>query len=315
MYRAAMAARARAYRLRLLPASEVPVPVISVGNLTVGGSGKTPISSWIARYYVERGLQPGIVLRGYGNDEGKVHRRLVEEAIVVENPDRCAGASSAVEGGADVLILDDAFQRLDIIRDLNIVLMSAESGFAVRWTLPAGPWREGWRALRRADFLVITRKRASEEAAERMASRVERIAPRRPVAIARLGVTAFQGLLSGGRMSTESIRGAQVLAVAGVADPHGFAEQCQAFGANVRAMPLDDHHEFSERDLGQMLQAAKRVDYVVVTEKDAVKLRPMWPDHAPEPLVACLDVAWEDGQRELETALDTVVARVDDLVS
>jgi tetraacyldisaccharide-1-P 4'-kinase len=80
-------------------------------------------------------------------------------------------------------------------------------------------------------------------------------------------------------------------------------------------MPLDDHHEFSERDLGHMLQAAKRVDYVVVTEKDAVKLRPMWPDHAPEPLVACLDVAWEDGQRELETALDTVVARVDDLVS
>jgi tetraacyldisaccharide 4'-kinase len=315
MYRAVMAARARAYRLHLLRQAEVPVPVISVGNLTVGGSGKTPIASWIARYYVDRGRQPGIVLRGYGDDEGKVHRRLVEEAIVVENPDRTAGATAAVEGGADVLILDDAFQRLDIVRDLNIVLMSAESGFAVRWTLPAGPWREGWRALRRADFLIITRKRATMESAEEMAARVENIAPRRPLAIARLGVTGFRGLLSGDRLPTESLEGAVVLAVAGVADPHAFAAQCRSFGAEVQAMPLDDHHEFGQRDLRRMLQVGNRVDYVVVTEKDAVKLRSLWPDQAPEPLVACLDVAWEVGRPDLETALDTAVARVEDLVN
>ena len=138
MYKATMALRARAYHMGLLARTEVPVPVVAIGNLTVGGSGKTPICSWIARYYGAKGLQAGIVLRGYGSDEGKVHRRLAESAIVIENPDRVAGALEASANGAEVIILDDAFQRMDIVRDMNIVLISTESSRAARWTLPAG---------------------------------------------------------------------------------------------------------------------------------------------------------------------------------
>ena len=312
-YRMGMAMRTRAYRIGLLRQADVSLPVVAVGNLTVGGSGKTPICSWIARYYADQGLQVGIVLRGYGGDEAMVHRRLAEAAIVIENPDRVAGAHEAGANGADVIVLDDAFQRLDIVRDLNIALVSTESSRAVRWTLPAGPWREGLKALRRADIIVVTRKRADLHSAERMADRVARISRNRPVAIARLGVTGFTGLLSGEGVPVESLDGARVLAAAGIADPYTFASQCSEFGARVRLLPLEDHHEFSDKDMDRMVQAGRRVDYVVVTEKDAVKLRAMWPGAAPEPLVASLDVDWEVGQTEIEMALDAVVVGVDDL--
>ena len=295
--------------------AEAPVPVVSVGNLTVGGSGKTPICSWIARYYAERGLQPGIVLRGYGGDEANLHHRLAEAAIVVEDPDRVAGAREASANGAEVVVLDDAFQRLDIVRDLNIALVSTESSLAAPWTLPAGPWREGLRALRRADLVVVTRKRADRQSAERLSERLGRKSGHKPIAIARLGVTGLSGLLSGEDVPLTSLDGARVLAAAGVADPHSFASQCSEFGARVRLLPLDDHHDFTERDMRRMVQAGKRVDYVVVTEKDAVKLRSMWPSDAREPIVACLDVEWEVGLRALETALDAAVMGVGDLTT
>ena len=139
LVRGLAAARARAYRGSLLHHAVLPLPTVAVGNLTVGGSGKTPVASWIARYYESRGRVPGIVLRGYGGDEGQVHRNTVPGAVVVENPNRLRGGREAAALGAEVLVLDDAFQRLDVARDLNIALVSAESCAAVQWTLPAGP--------------------------------------------------------------------------------------------------------------------------------------------------------------------------------
>jgi tetraacyldisaccharide 4'-kinase len=314
LYRLGSVVRTRAYKYRLLGQREAPVPVVAVGNLTVGGSGKTPVASWIARYYAKRGLQPGIVLRGYGGDEGRVHRQLVPEAIVVENPDRIAGSVAAATNGAEVVILDDAFQRLDIGRDLNVALVSAESTGAVGWTLPAGPWREGLKAVRRADFMIVTRKRADRPSAEELARKLQRIARGCPVAIVRLGVSRFRGLMTGDPFPLLTLKGARVLVAAGVGDPRSFAGQCRELGADVRMLRLEDHHRYEETDVAKMLHAGRRVDYVVVTEKDAVKLQHLWPDHAPEPLVASLDVTWESGQEAFETALETAVVAVDDLV-
>jgi len=306
-YRAAMAVRNRAYDMKLLSSAEADVPVVSVGNLTVGGSGKTPISSWIARYYAGEGIQPGIVLRGYGGDEARVHRRLAQSAIVVESPDRVAGSNQAAASGAQVVILDDAFQRLDIERDLNIVLISAESGRAVRWTLPAGPWREGVSALKRADLVVVTRKRAGLGPARAMADRVQRIIGSRPVVRARLGISGFRGLLSGRAFPAETMENRRILAAPGIADPKSLAVQCRRLGAEVRLLPFADHEAFSASDVREILHLRTRVDYVVVTEKDAVKLEWLWPDAEPEPLVAILDVVWEEGQIDLQAALDMVV--------
>ncbi len=310
-YRAGMALRTTAYNWRLLSRDEAPVPVVSVGNLTVGGSGKTPMSSWIAKYYGSKGLQPGIVLRDYGGDEARVHRRLVEDAIVVASADRVAGARQAASSGAEVIILDDAFQRLDIDRDLNVVLVSAESGHAAPWTLPAGPWREGFAALERADLAVVTRKRASEAATQAMVDRVSRsVAARVPVAQARLGIVSFRGMTTGHIHPVDTLEGSRVLAAPGIADPKSLVSQCQNFGAEVRLLPFDDHEAFSRDDVKQILHLSRRVDYVVVTEKDAVKLLDLWPQEGPEPLVAMLDVVWERGQVDVETALDMVVLDV-----
>ena len=151
LWRGAMATRVLAYRRGWLTVRDLPLPSVAVGNLTVGGSGKTPVAIWIARHYVAAGLRPGILQRGYGGDETLVHQHDVPQAVVVADPDRAAGAERALARGAEVLVLDDAYQRLDVHRDLNILVMSAETTRAVRWPLPAGPWREGWNALDRAD--------------------------------------------------------------------------------------------------------------------------------------------------------------------
>jgi len=127
-YRLAIGIRAWGYSRGWSPIHDLPLPSVSVGNLTVGGSGKTPLATWIAQHYASGGLIPGILLRGYGGgDEARVHERLVPEAKVVADPDRAAGAERALARGAQVLVLDDAFQRLDVRRDLNLLVVSAES--------------------------------------------------------------------------------------------------------------------------------------------------------------------------------------------
>src|ERR687890_667025 len=198
LWHGAMAVRDSAYRRGWFQVRDLPLPSVAIGNLTVGGSGKTPIAIWVARYYVSRGLTPGILLRGYGADEVLVHQHAVPQAQVVADADRAAGADRALARGAQVLVLDDAYQRLDVHRDLNIAVVSAETTRAVRWTLPAGPWRESLRALNRADAVIVTRKRATPEAALALAADLQ---PRvqGPVAIAHLGLRYLEGMVSGQR--------------------------------------------------------------------------------------------------------------------
>lgn len=308
LYRGTVAARARAYAAGVFGRTAVRLPTVAVGNLTVGGAGKTPLASWIAGHYARRGLRPGILLRGYGGDEGDLHRRLLPPSIVVENPDRLAGAREAAKRGAEVVVLDDAYQRLSVQRDLNIAVVAAESMRVAPSTLPVGPWREPLRALRRADLVVVTRKRASRASALALASYIRSVAPGRAVALAWLQPTELRGLRSNTRTSLELLQGARLVTAAGVADPDSFAYQCRRLGAVVFPFPLRDHARFSRRRVRRLLQAGRAVDYVVVTEKDAVKLRTVWPHSEPEPLVAGLGVTWEVGRETVEDALDTAIA-------
>src|SRR6185312_3859607 len=145
-----------------LPALETPIPAVSVGNLTVGGTGKTPISAWLAQGLAARGARPAIVLRGVGGDEPLVHRALNPTIPVVVGADRVAAVREAAAAGADIAVLDDAFQHRRVQRAADLVLISAD-----RWTddvrlLPAGPWREPLRAIRRATLVIVTRKAADD---------------------------------------------------------------------------------------------------------------------------------------------------------
>lgn len=312
LWRGAMAVREQAYRRGWLAVRDLPLPSVAVGNLTVGGSGKTPIAIWIARYYASRGLVPGVLLRGYGGDEVLVHQHDVPEAIVIADPDRAAGAERALARGAEVLVLDDAYQRLDVRRDLNIAVVSAETTRAVRWPLPAGPWREGLQALDRADAVVVTRKRATPEAALVLAAELERRV-KGPVAIAHLGLRYLEGMVSGTRRPASDLAGKRVVAASGIADPDAFVAQTKATGAAVQVATWKDHHDYRDEDVAWLAHAARRADHVVITQKDAVKLRNRWPTSVPEPLVAMLDLEWEEGGERIAAALDAVVTPVDGL--
>jgi tetraacyldisaccharide 4'-kinase len=265
LWRGAMAIREAAYRHGWIGIRDLPLPSVAVGNLTVGGSGKTPIAIWIAHYYVSRGLVPGILLRGYGNDETQVHQHAVPEAVVVADPDRVVGADRALARGAQVLVLDDAYQRLDVRRDLNIAVISAETTRAVRWSLPAGPWREGWGALGRADAVIVTRKRATAEAALALAATLEtRVSG--PVAIAHLGLRYLEGMVSGRRHPASSLAGKRVVAASGIADPDAFVAQTKATGAAVQVASWNDHHFYREEVVAWLAHAARSADHIVITK-------------------------------------------------
>jgi len=312
LWRGVMAARGLAYRRGWFPVRDLPLPAVGVGNLTVGGSGKTPIAIWIARYYVAQGLRPGILLRGYGGDETLVHQHDVPQAVVVADPDRAAGAERALANGAQVLVLDDAYQRLDVRRDLNIAVMSAETTRAVRWPLPAGPWRESWQSLDRADAVIVTRKRASLDAALSLVRELQsRVAG--PIGVAYLGLRFLEGLVSGTREAADRLAGKRVVAASGIADPDAFVAQIKATGAAVQVATWKDHHDYRDEDVAWLAHAARRADRVVVTQKDAVKLRDRWPAAVPEPLVAVLNLEWEEGGEGIAAALDAVVTPVDGL--
>lgn len=293
LHRAVMASRAGLYRAGWLRARRLPLPAVAVGNLSVGGAGKTPLAAWIAGHFQARGVRPGILMRGYGGDEPLVHERLVPGAVVVADPDRLAGARRAVEAGAQVLVLDDAYQRLDVARDVNLAMMSTEHARFVSWPLPAGPWREGWAALARADAVVVTRKRTTAAEAAQLAARLAERHPAIPVAVAHLHITRLEGLATGRECPREALAGKRVVAVAGIGDPASFAVQLRASRATVQLVAYQDHHAYGDADLARLVRAAGEADYVVVTEKDAVKLRHRWPADVPEPLVAVLTVSWE----------------------
>ncbi|HQR18668.1 MAG TPA: tetraacyldisaccharide 4'-kinase [Gemmatimonadales bacterium] len=309
IWRAGMGLRELSFRRGWRASHALPLPSVAVGNLTVGGSGKTPIAAWIARHFAARGRRPGILLRGYGADEVLVHRHDVPEAVVVANPDRLAGGARAVAEGADVLVLDDAFQRLDVRRDLNVLVVSAETTLAVRWPLPAGPWREGWGAMERADFVVVTRKRASAEAAAALAGDIARRGSV-PIAIVHLGLHHLEGMVSGRAQPVETLRGQRVVAATAIADPDAFVAQVKGTGAQVQVATWRDHYDFRDEDVAWLARAARKADHVVLTAKDAVKLRDRWPASAPEPLVAILNVRFESGGDAFVAALDALVSPV-----
>ena len=308
LWRLGIGARNTAFERGWLDVHDLPLPAVAIGNLTVGGSGKTPIAGWVARHYVSRGLKPGILLRGYGRDEVLVHEHNVPEAIVVADPDRVAGAERALARGAQVLVLDDAFQRRDVFRDLNILLVAAETGRAVRHCLPAGPWREPASAAARADIVIVTRKRADLAAATEVAREFGGLASG-PVGVVHLGVSRYLGMVSGRETDRSALEGKRVVAASAIADPEAFIAQTKATGAQVQAATWRDHHEFRDEDVAWLARAARKADFLVLTEKDAVKLRDRWPASIQEPLVAELAVEWEEGESEITARLDGLVTQ------
>jgi tetraacyldisaccharide 4'-kinase len=287
--------------------TEPPIPVVSIGNLTVGGTGKTPVAAWVARWLRDHGARPAVVLRGYGNDEPAVHRELNPDLDVIVAADRLRAIVEARHRGCDVAVLDDGFQHRQLRRTVDIVLISAD-----RWPdevrlLPAGPWREPLSALRRADLVIVTRKAASPAIVDRVHAELSRIAPRVP----RVSIHLAAGELArAAGLSTEplsSLRGDPVVAVAAIGDPAAFVRQLEDCGARVSPMVFRDHHDFTAADVARIVATAGGASRVICTLKDAVKLRDLWPRVAPPLWYVSQRVIVERGVGGIETLLDTAL--------
>ena len=308
---AVVGVRGALYDRGILHAAEPELPVLGVGNLTVGGTGKTPVAAELARRLRAAGARPAIVLRGYGGDEPLVHARLNPGVPVVAGADRSAGVREAASAGADLAVLDDVFQHRQLRRDLDIVLVSAD-----RWGrtpvrhLPAGPWRETLTALNRASLAIVTRKAAGEEDVEDALSHVREAAPGVPVAVARLELGAMVGAagdIEGEHRTLESIQGRRVVVAAAIGDPTALLRQLQDSGAELVPRVWPDHHAFTGNDAAALASFGGDADLVVCTLKDAVKLAPLWPRVGLPLWYVSQAVTFERGEDEVRRVLTALL--------
>jgi tetraacyldisaccharide 4'-kinase len=311
VFGAATRARNALYDRGWLGSEASTVPAVSVGNISVGGTGKTPVAAFVARLLRERGMTPALVTRGYGDDEPKVHRILNPDVPVIVSPDRAAGSRRARAEGADVVVYDDAFQHRRARRDVDLVLVSADRWRPNLSVLPAGPLREPPSSLRRATLLIVTRKAASSEEAERVRAWLASHAPGLPVATMRLAPSELVAWSSGERVPASSIAGRAVHAIAAIGDPRAFSRQLEALGATVTMRVFPDHHPFTAEDAAGLVAGLQEGALALCTLKDAVKLGPLWPTTASALWYLGQDVILERGEEALVRSLARVVTAAD----
>jgi tetraacyldisaccharide 4'-kinase len=258
-------------------------PVISVGNITTGGTGKTPMCIWLAERLIEMGRKPAVVSRGYRaarheiNDEMQVLTHRVPAAVCVANPLRAAAAEFAIEEyGADVIVMDDGFQHRGLARDLDIVLIDATCPFGFDHVLPRGLLREPVENLVRADLFIVSHADlATPEQIRTVTARLSDLAPDLPTARCRhriTGLISLEGVIS----PISPMPVSRVFLTAGIGNPRPFRDSVLTFGLDVAgACWWPDHHRYREADAESIerLAGGARAQAIFTTEKDLVKLQ------------------------------------------
>jgi tetraacyldisaccharide 4'-kinase len=268
IYCAVVGVRRLAYRWKVLRTQRLPIPVIVVGNVTVGGTGKTPLIAWLAEFLRIQGYRPGLVARGYGGaarhwpqqvradsdprtvgDEPVLLTRLTGCPMAVA-PDRVAAARALLEhSDCDVILSDDGLQHYALGRDIEIAVIDGVRRFGNRWCLPAGPLREPVSRLASVDLVVSNGLAGSNEFA--MA----------------VQVADAVNLVTGERRRLDTFRGQRIPAIAGIGRPERFFEALRREGLDIEAHAFPDHHAYRFEDLAFADGA------LLMTEKDAVKCR------------------------------------------
>ena len=267
LYGGISTARRLAYRRRLIPAKPLSCPVIVIGNLTAGGTGKTPLVCWIAEQLSQSGFRPGIVTRGYGGSSRRP--RLVQaadtagvvgdEAVLLARRSRApvatgrnrpAAAQRLIDAGCNVILSDDGLQHYALARDCEIIVIDGERRFGNGRLLPAGPLREKLSRMRGADVIVANGGTGQSEAALRM----------------RLLATGAVAMKYGSAKPLREFSGQPVHAVAAIGNPQRFFATLRALGIEVLEHPLPDHAQLKREDISFADELP-----VLMTEKDAVK--------------------------------------------
>ena len=304
-YGGVMSLRRWLYRAGWKRRHQARVPVISVGNITVGGTGKTPLVAWMTRHLLAAGRSPAILIRGYRavsglSDEAEMLRRLTG-AVVMVRADRVAGAAAAVAGGADVLVMDDGFQHLRLRRDLDVVTVDATCPFGHGAVLPGGLLREPVGALRDAGAVVLTRCDLVDEAVIRdLRRRLADLAPEAVLAETTMQPTALCGF-DGWRRPVDDLAGRTAWAFCGLGNPEAFYRTLADRDVHLAGRTtFNDHHAYSADDLHRLHRQAEEAGapLLVTTAKDAGKLAGL--PAAAEVRWLEIEVAFGAGQAALE---------------
>jgi len=314
LFGAVVLARRAAYDLGIAPATRLDVPVVSVGNLTAGGTGKTPASVWLIGELKRRAFRPGILSRGYGaaagepNDEARLLARLLPDVLHVADPNRVRGGEALIARGVDAIVLDDGFQHRRLARDLDLVLVDAtrpwglpgvDGAEPVCALLPRGLLREPRSSLARADAIVVTRSdQVDASALARLEADLRAFAAGRPLARA---VHAPRALVDerGAETAPASLAGVEIDVASALGNPAAFESTLRGLGALVREHRVfPDHHPYVCGDFDGLGVARP----LVVSGKDAVKLAPLGIRHS------YLDVEFRivSGAGPLAALLDTL---------
>jgi len=305
--------RSGLYRAGLLSIYRLPRPVVSIGNIAVGGTGKTPVTALVACLLMARGLRVAVLSRGYGGslegeialvsagrqpllsaeqcgDEPYLLAQSVPGLAVVIGTDRYAAGQLAMqECTPDVFILDDGFQHLRLHRDLNILLLDCRRPFGNGWTLPAGLLRETRRAAERADLVVLTRCPPGGVPVSPL--------PQKTCCHARHDLGDLLPLAGGEPLCFDALQGSAVVAFSGIAEPDSFEDGLRGRGLRlVASLRFPDHCVYSAERLTEIedLLRTSGADYAVTTEKDGVKLSRLPQAARQKILLARLSLAIDD---------------------
>ena len=286
IYGAIAGTRRFLYSKRLRRSWRASCPVVVIGNLSVGGTGKTPLVCWLVAHLQERGYTPGVVTRGYGGSSREVRRVAIDDdpltvgdesillarrtgAPVAIGRDRPAAAQLLVSDGCDVIVSDDGLQHYALARDCEIVVIDGDRRFGNGWLLPAGPLRETPSRLKAADAIVVNGGRALLSGALSM----------------RLDARKAIKMVGGGMQTLTSLSGSSIHAIAGIGNPERFFNMLRSRGIEVIGHALADHARITSSDIEFGDEKP-----VLMTEKDAVKCTAFAGEqHWYVPVTACFD--------------------------
>ncbi|MBN1786953.1 MAG: tetraacyldisaccharide 4'-kinase [Sedimentisphaerales bacterium] len=319
-YGIAIALRNFFYNYSILKSKKVASAVISIGNITVGGTGKTPLVAWLSNYFAEKNISTAILTRGYKMkashqaDEPMLLAKSCPGAKVVINPDRLAGAQRAMaEYDAKLLIMDDGFQHRRLARDVDIVTIDATQPFGRDKLLPAGLLRESVNSLKRADAVVITRSdQVQQIKIDQIKDRILQINPNMVFAAAIHKPRCIK-LIKDETLALDVLKDRKIYAFCGIGNPPAFFQTLDELALNIVGTKVyNDHHRYTASDIEAIASDSryKQADMIVTTQKDWIKTALLYMDKFDIPFAfLAVEIEFVTGRQEIMTLIEPVLEK------
>ena len=293
LYSACRRMRRSAYEKNVMRSYRLEVPVVSVGNIAVGGTGKTPFSRWVFEHLLKMGFVPGLVSGDLAQDEHELHEIWNTDGIFVIHKTKKKGADLAIERGANFVVVDDGFQHFRLKRDVDVVMVAAEHLRFVR-CFPRGCLRESFDALTRADMVIVSRKTCNRSIAQKMVEKVEKYISSEKIGQVHFKFASWRDI-DGNKVNAPCGRN---LIVTSIAEPEEMITMVKSLTTDEpEALIYTDHYEFKRSDIEHIKNNSKGSN-IIITEKDAVKLR-AFTAILDNVFVLELDMKWENGEQRM----------------